>query len=214
MRVIDDPPAIVEAIFDFYEARGFTPTRAERDRMLTCSGAAKGRRAARSARIGIPDSAMACHLPAPLFRPAFPARLAHRRSPPPSVRWRCRRRALRRGAGPARPPPKLEPLPEIPPPDSHPTGARAAGDDHAAGERDDRGGTRRRQAGLDQGHARPRRARISWCPAATARRTSVETASTRGSRPAVGPLLVLIRRPDLRPPQNPSAAPVAAIRAA
>jgi len=34
MRVIDDPAAIVEAIFDFYESRGFTPTRAERDRML------------------------------------------------------------------------------------------------------------------------------------------------------------------------------------
>ena len=34
MRVIDDPPAIVEAIFDSYETRGFTPTRAERDRML------------------------------------------------------------------------------------------------------------------------------------------------------------------------------------
>ncbi len=34
MRVIDDPDAIVEAIFEFYEGRGFQPTRAERDKML------------------------------------------------------------------------------------------------------------------------------------------------------------------------------------
>jgi uncharacterized protein (TIGR00730 family) len=34
MRVIDEPDAIVEAIFEFYEGRGFQPTRAERDKML------------------------------------------------------------------------------------------------------------------------------------------------------------------------------------
>jgi len=34
MRVIDEPDAIVEAIFEFYEGRGFQPTRSERDRML------------------------------------------------------------------------------------------------------------------------------------------------------------------------------------
>jgi uncharacterized protein (TIGR00730 family) len=34
MRVIEEPPAIVEAIFEFYEGRGFQPTRAERDKML------------------------------------------------------------------------------------------------------------------------------------------------------------------------------------
>jgi hypothetical protein len=34
MRVIDEPEAIVEAIFDFYESRGFQPTREERDKML------------------------------------------------------------------------------------------------------------------------------------------------------------------------------------
>jgi uncharacterized protein (TIGR00730 family) len=34
MTVIDEPEAIVEAIFDFYENRGFQPTRAERDKML------------------------------------------------------------------------------------------------------------------------------------------------------------------------------------
>jgi len=34
MRIIDEPEAIVEAIFDYYETRGFQPTRAERDRML------------------------------------------------------------------------------------------------------------------------------------------------------------------------------------
>jgi uncharacterized protein (TIGR00730 family) len=34
MRVIDEPEAIVEAIFEFYEGRGFQPTRAERDKML------------------------------------------------------------------------------------------------------------------------------------------------------------------------------------
>jgi uncharacterized protein (TIGR00730 family) len=34
MRVIDEPEAIVEAIFDFYESRGFQPTREEVDKML------------------------------------------------------------------------------------------------------------------------------------------------------------------------------------
>jgi hypothetical protein len=34
MRVIDDPDAIVEAIFDFYENRGFQPSQADRERML------------------------------------------------------------------------------------------------------------------------------------------------------------------------------------
>jgi uncharacterized protein (TIGR00730 family) len=34
VRVIDEPDAIVEAIFEFYEGRGFQPTRAERDKML------------------------------------------------------------------------------------------------------------------------------------------------------------------------------------
>jgi uncharacterized protein (TIGR00730 family) len=34
MRVLDDPDAIVEAIFDFYENRGFTPSLEERERML------------------------------------------------------------------------------------------------------------------------------------------------------------------------------------
>ena len=34
MRVIDDPDAIIEAIFDFYENRGFQPTQEERERML------------------------------------------------------------------------------------------------------------------------------------------------------------------------------------
>jgi uncharacterized protein (TIGR00730 family) len=34
MRVIDDPDAIVEAIFDFYENRGFQPTQEEREKML------------------------------------------------------------------------------------------------------------------------------------------------------------------------------------
>jgi uncharacterized protein (TIGR00730 family) len=34
MRVIEEPEAIVEAIFDFYESRGFQPTRAERQKML------------------------------------------------------------------------------------------------------------------------------------------------------------------------------------
>jgi uncharacterized protein (TIGR00730 family) len=34
MRIIDDPDAIVEAIFDFYENRGFQPTREERQKML------------------------------------------------------------------------------------------------------------------------------------------------------------------------------------
>jgi uncharacterized protein (TIGR00730 family) len=34
MRIIDEPEAIVEAIFDFYETRGFQPTRDERQKML------------------------------------------------------------------------------------------------------------------------------------------------------------------------------------
>jgi uncharacterized protein (TIGR00730 family) len=34
MRIIDDPEAIVEAIFEFYETRGFQPTREERQKML------------------------------------------------------------------------------------------------------------------------------------------------------------------------------------
>jgi uncharacterized protein (TIGR00730 family) len=34
MRVIDEPEAIVEAIFDYYETRGFQPSRTERDKML------------------------------------------------------------------------------------------------------------------------------------------------------------------------------------
>ena len=34
MRVLDDPDAIVEAIFDFYENRGFQPSREEREQML------------------------------------------------------------------------------------------------------------------------------------------------------------------------------------
>ena len=34
MQVIEEPEAIVEAIFDFYESRGFQPTREERRKML------------------------------------------------------------------------------------------------------------------------------------------------------------------------------------
>ena len=34
MQVIDEPEAIVEAIFDFYESKGFQPTRGEREKML------------------------------------------------------------------------------------------------------------------------------------------------------------------------------------
>ncbi len=34
MKVIEEPEAIVEAIFDFYESRGFLPTREEREKML------------------------------------------------------------------------------------------------------------------------------------------------------------------------------------
>jgi len=34
MRVIDDPDAIVEAIFSFYENRGFQPSRDEREKLL------------------------------------------------------------------------------------------------------------------------------------------------------------------------------------
>jgi uncharacterized protein (TIGR00730 family) len=34
MQIIDEPEAIVEAIFDYYETRGFQPTRTERDKML------------------------------------------------------------------------------------------------------------------------------------------------------------------------------------
>jgi len=34
MQIIEEPEAIVEAIFDYYETRGFQPTLAERDKML------------------------------------------------------------------------------------------------------------------------------------------------------------------------------------
>jgi len=34
VQFIDEPEAIVEAIFKFYEGRGFAPTRAEREKML------------------------------------------------------------------------------------------------------------------------------------------------------------------------------------
>ena len=34
MQVIDEPEAVVEAIFEFYENRGFEPTREEREKML------------------------------------------------------------------------------------------------------------------------------------------------------------------------------------
>jgi predicted Rossmann-fold nucleotide-binding protein len=34
MRVIDDPDAVVEAIFSFYEHRGFQPSRDEREKLL------------------------------------------------------------------------------------------------------------------------------------------------------------------------------------
>ena len=34
MQVIEEPEAIVEAIFAFYENRGFVPTREEREKML------------------------------------------------------------------------------------------------------------------------------------------------------------------------------------
>ena len=34
MQIIDEPEAIVEAIFHFYENRGFQPTREEREKML------------------------------------------------------------------------------------------------------------------------------------------------------------------------------------
>jgi uncharacterized protein (TIGR00730 family) len=34
MRVIEEPEAIVEAIFNFYETRGFEPSRADREKML------------------------------------------------------------------------------------------------------------------------------------------------------------------------------------
>ena len=34
MQVIDEPEAIVEAIFTFYEGRGFQPTHEERQKML------------------------------------------------------------------------------------------------------------------------------------------------------------------------------------
>ncbi len=39
MRVIDEPDAIVEAIFDFYENRGFQPSQEERERMLNLGAA-------------------------------------------------------------------------------------------------------------------------------------------------------------------------------
>ena len=34
IQVIDEPAKVVEAIFDFYQTRGFTPTPAERERLL------------------------------------------------------------------------------------------------------------------------------------------------------------------------------------
>jgi hypothetical protein len=34
LQIIEEPEAIVEAIFSFYEGRGFQPTRAEREKML------------------------------------------------------------------------------------------------------------------------------------------------------------------------------------
>jgi hypothetical protein len=34
IQVFDDPAQVVDAIFDFYETRGFTPTQADRERML------------------------------------------------------------------------------------------------------------------------------------------------------------------------------------
>jgi len=34
MRVIDDPDAVVDAIFQFYENRGFQPSRDDREKML------------------------------------------------------------------------------------------------------------------------------------------------------------------------------------
>lgn len=34
VQVIDDPAAVVEAIFDFYQTRGFAPTASERERLL------------------------------------------------------------------------------------------------------------------------------------------------------------------------------------
>jgi uncharacterized protein (TIGR00730 family) len=34
LKVIDEPGAVVDAIFDFYETRGFNPTRAEREMLL------------------------------------------------------------------------------------------------------------------------------------------------------------------------------------
>jgi predicted Rossmann-fold nucleotide-binding protein len=34
IQVIDEPAAVVEAIFDFYQTRGFVPTPDERERML------------------------------------------------------------------------------------------------------------------------------------------------------------------------------------
>ena len=34
MQILEEPAEIVEAIFNFYENRGFTPTREEREKML------------------------------------------------------------------------------------------------------------------------------------------------------------------------------------
>jgi predicted Rossmann-fold nucleotide-binding protein len=34
MQIIEEPEAIVQAIFDYYETRGFQPTLTERDKML------------------------------------------------------------------------------------------------------------------------------------------------------------------------------------
>ena len=35
MRVVDDPADVVEAIFDFYQARGFSPTSKERELLFS-----------------------------------------------------------------------------------------------------------------------------------------------------------------------------------
>ena len=34
MQIIEEPEAIVAAIFNYYETRGFQPSRAEREKML------------------------------------------------------------------------------------------------------------------------------------------------------------------------------------
>ena len=35
MKVVDDPADVVEAIFDFYQSRGFSPTPTERDLLFS-----------------------------------------------------------------------------------------------------------------------------------------------------------------------------------